>query len=510
MNPPAARLTQAEERFEQFRQKAGLVLAPVAFIALWFLPISGLSENGHHLLAVLGAVVTLWITEAVPLPVTALLGPTLCVLIGIGPAKEVFRSFADPIVFLFLGSFLIAEAMLHHGLNRRIAFQVLGWRAVAGNPRRLLMAFGALTGLISMWVSNTATTAMMFPIAVAILTEMARRHGERSGVEVNFTQMKFGTGLMLVTAFAASIGGLGTPVGTPPNLIGLGLIEQRLQVEIPFFQWMCFGVPLALGLILFLGFYLNRACPAEEGLLDNSAEWLRSEKAKLGPLRRGERNVLLAFLLTVLLWLGPGIVAIFFGTEHPASRWMNRHLPEAMVALVGGLLLFLLPVDFKRREFTLSWNEAKGIDWGTILLFGGGLALGDLMFSTGLAEWLGSGLAHQLQAHSTLGLVALFTAAAIFLSETTSNTASATMVVPVAIAVAQAAGVDPLAPALAASLGASMGFMLPVSTPPNAIVYGSGCVPLLKMVKFGVVLDLVAFAVIVPVTTWFVPWLLTR
>ena len=510
MNQPAARLTSAEERFEQVRQKVGLVVAPLLFVVLWFLPIQGLSENGHHLLAVLGAVVTLWITEAVPLPVTALLGPTVCVLIGIGPAKEVFRSFADPIIFLFLGSFLLAEAMLHHGLNRRIAFQVLGWRAIGGNPRRLLVAFGALTGFISMWVSNTATTAMMFPIAIAILAEMARRQSERSGKEVKFTDLKFGTGLMLVTAFAASIGGLGTPVGTPPNLIGLGLIEQRLQIEISFFQWMCFGVPLAVVMIAILGFYLNRSCPAEDGLLSNSGEWLRSERASLGPLSRGERNVLAAFILTVVLWFTPGFLAVIFGEAHAATKWMNRHLPEAMVALVGGLLLFLLPVDFNRRKFTLSWNEAKGIDWGTILLFGGGLALGDLMFSTGLAEWLGAGLAHKLQAHTTLGLVALFTAVAIFLSETTSNTASATMVVPVAIAVAQASGVDPVAPALAACLGASMGFMLPVSTPPNAIVYGSGCVPLLKMVKHGVVLDLVGFAVIVPVTTWFVPWLLKR
>jgi solute carrier family 13 (sodium-dependent dicarboxylate transporter), member 2/3/5 len=175
---------------------------------------------------------------------------------------------------------------------------------------------------------------------------------------------------------------------------------------------------------------------------------------------------------------------------------------------VGGLLLFLLPVSFKRREFTLSWNEAKRIDWGTILLFGGGLSLGELMFSTGLAQWMGEGLAHALEVRTVLGLVVLFTVVAIFLSETTSNTASATMVVPVAIAVAQASGVDPLPPALAACLGASMGFMLPVSTPPNAIVYGSGCVPLLKMIKYGALLDFVGFLVIVPVATWFVPWLM--
>jgi sodium-dependent dicarboxylate transporter 2/3/5 len=510
MNELAAVLSDREERFEQLRRKAGLFLAPVVLLALWFMPLRGLNEAAHHLLAVLGAVVTLWITEAVPLPVTALLGPVLCVMTGIGDAKAVFRSFADPILFLYLGSFLIAEAILHHGLNRRIAFHVLGWRAVGESPGRLLAAFAGLTGAISMWISNTATTAMMFPIAVAILAEMARRQSENTGRQVHFTQVKLGTSLMLVTAFAASIGGLGTPVGTPPNLVGLGLIEQHLGLKISFFQWMCFGTPLAVVLLLFLAFHLHRSCPDEPGLLAQSGDWMIAEKARLGPLRRSEKNVLLVFGLTVLLWLMPGFLALVLGREHPSAAWMNQRLPEAIVALAGGLLLFFLPVNFRRHEFTLSWNEAKRIDWGTILLFGGGLALGELMFSTGLARWLGEGLAHALQAHSRLGLVMLFTAVAIVLSETTSNLAAATMVVPVAIAVAQAAGVDPLPPAIAACLGASMGFMLPVSTPPNAIVYGSGCVPLIKMMRHGLVLDLVGFLAIVPVATWLVPWLLKR
>jgi sodium-dependent dicarboxylate transporter 2/3/5 len=313
---------------------------------------------------------------------------------------------------------------------------------------------------------------------------------------------------MLVTAFAASIGGMATPVGTPPNLIGLGLIEQRLKTSISFFQWMCFGVPLALIMLVSLAVYIKRVCPAETGLLSGSGQWLREEKSKLGPLRTGERNVLFAFAVTVLLWLTPGVIAVGWGAQHPAAKWMNLHFPEATAGLIGGLLLFGLPVDWKRREFTLSWNEAKNIDWGTILLFGGGLSLGDQMFSTGLAQWIGEGLATALNARTTLGLVMLFAAVAIVLSETTSNTASATMVAPVAIAVAQAAGIDPLAPALAATLGASMGFMLPVSTPPNAIVYGSGCIPLLQMVRHGVVLDLIGFLVIVPLATWFVPWLM--
>lgn len=510
MSVPLAQISQAEQRFEQLRQRAGFFLAPLIGLVLWFLPMAGLAEPAHHLLAILGAVVTLWITEAIPLPVTALLGPTLCVLAGLGPAREVFRGFADPIIFLFLGSFLLAEAMLYHQLNRRVAFHILGLRGVGANPARLLAAFGVITGFISMWISNTATTAMMFPIGVAILSEMARRQSAHTGREVKFTELRYGTGLMLMAAFASSIGGLATPVGTPPNLIGLGIIEKQIGLKIPFFQWMAFGVPLALVLIVFLIGYLHRACPAEKGLLTGSAQWIQSEKARLGPLSVGERNVVFIFLLTVTLWILPGLVAIVSGTQAPVFLWLNAHLPEAMVSLLGACLLFALPVSLARGEFTLSWREATRIDWGTILLFGGGLALGDLMFSTGLAKWIGEGLAYALNAQTTFGLVLLFTIVATIVSETTSNAASATMVVPVAIAVAQAAGVDPVQPALAACLGASMGFMLPVSTPPNAIVYGSGCVPLLKMVRHGLVLDLVGIAVIVPVTTWLLPWVLGR
>ena len=508
MHEPSAQTSPAEQRFDKIRQAVGLILAPAILLALWFLPIEGITPAAHRLLALLGAVVTLWITEAVPLPVTALLGPTVCVLAGIGTAREVFRSFADPIIFLFIGSFLLAEAMLRHGLNRRVAFLVLGWRVIGESPARLLAAFAGLTACISMWASNTATAAMMFPIGVAILGEMARRQGEREGRTIHFTELKFGTGLMLVTAFAASIGGLGTPVGTPPNLIGIGLIEQRLKIEITFFQWMCFGVPLAVVLTAFLVFHFNRACPAQPGLLANSAAWLHEERARLGPLRRGEMNVLIAFALTVALWLVPGVLALALGGEHPFVKLINQRFPEAVAALLGGLALFILPVNLKKREFTLTWKQASGIDWGTILLFGGGLALGELMFSTGLANWMGEGLAQLLQARSTLGLVTLFATVAMILTETTSNTAATTMVVPVAIAVAQAAGVDPLPPAIAACLGASMAFMLPVSTPPNAIVYGSGCVPLLKMVKHGLIMDLAALVLIVPIATWFVPWVL--
>lgn len=502
---PQSRLSAAERRFEYLRQQAGLFVAPAVFLVVWFLPLTGLDESAHRLAAVISAVMVLWVTEAIPLPVTALLGPAVCVVAGVAPVKDIFRNFADPIIFLFLGSFLLAEAIFHHGLNRRIAFQILGLKSVGENPTRLLLAFGGITGLLSMWISNTTTAAMMFPVGVSILSEMARRLSLRTGREVQYTDLRFGTGLMLMTGFAATVGGFATPVGTPPNLIGIGLIQKSLGMEMHFFKWMMLGLPLAILLLVFLVWYLNRVSPVEADLLAGNATWIAAEKARLGALSRGEKNVILVFGLTVTLWLLPGFLALTLGPESSVSRWVSARLPEAMVALLGAVLLFVLPVNFPRRQFTLSWAEAKRIDWGTILLFGGGLAMGDLMFTTGLAMWLGDGLVHATKANSTLGLTVLFAVLGSLVSQVTSNTASATMSVPVAIAVAEAAGVSALEPALAACLGAGMGCLLPVSTPPNAIVYGSGCVPLMKMIRHGFALNVVGIALITLLTNWLAP-----
>lgn len=505
MTGQAGLLTRWEARVDCWRRRAGLLLAPGVFLILWEAPLTGLAPEAHRLLAVFGLVVTLWLTEALPLPVTALLGPTLCVVLGIASDKEMFKGFGHPIILLFLGSFLLAEAMLHHGLNRRIAFLILGLPWVGRSPARLLWAFAGIAGALSMWISNTTAAAMLLPVAVAILSEMARRQSARTGREVRFTDLKYGTGLMLAAAFASSIGGLATPVGTPPNLIALGFFEHSLGLKITFFQWMTFGVPLAVGMLAFLGWYLNRVCPAEADLYAGSAAWIQAERAKLGPLTRGERNVLVAFGVTVSLWLLPGGVALVGGADARPFQALERHLPEAAAALLGATLLFVLPVDFRRGEFTIGWDQARRIDWGTMLLFGGGLALGDALFATGLARWLGEGLAGLLHAQTLLGLTLLFTVVAVLLTETTSNTATATMVVPVALAVSKAAGVNPLPPALAACLGASLAFMLPVSTPPNVIVFGSGCVPLLKMVRHGLVVDLVGVVAVVAIVHWLVP-----
>jgi len=482
----------AEELFNRRRRTGGLIGGPLLLVVMMLAPLP-LAPAAHRLAAILTMMVVLWVTEALPLAVTALIGPVLAVLFQVGNARTVLAPFADPIIFLFIGSFMLAEAMFTHGLDRRIAFGALSSRAVGGSPTRILFVYGAVATGISMWISNTATTAMMFPIGLSIVAHLT--HGRES----HPASRNFATAMMLMAAFGASIGGMGTPIGTPPNLIGIGLLERILHVRITFFQWMAFGVPITIALFLFLvGYFRWRLLG---GLVVDPARTahIHEELRKLGPLSTAQRNTLVAFAITVALWLFPGGLAILGLGNSGLARAYEAAVPEAVAAMIGAILLFVLPINWRARRFTLTWEQAVRIDWGIVLLFGGGLAMGTLAFSTGLAEAMGRGIAAWLPVHSKLTLTVLFTAVAIVMSEAASNTASANMIVPVAIAVAQAAGVDPIEPALAATLGASMGFMMPISTPPNAIVYSSGHVPITSMMRHGLVLDIAGFVVIVVV-----------
>jgi len=480
----------AEELFNRRRRTFGLFAAPALLVGLLLAPLP-LSAPAHRLAAVLAMMVTLWITEALPLAVTALVGPVLAIVLGIASARTVFTPFADPIIFLFIGSFMLAEAMFVHGLDRRIAFSALSSRAVSGSAVRILVVYGAVGAGISMWISNTATTAMMFPIGLSIVSHLT------AGRESDVDSREFATAMMLITAFGASIGGIGTPIGTPPNLIGIGMLQRIAHVEISFFEWMALGVPIVVLLFGFVIVYFYVRTLRGRTLNAGSAAAIRDELERLGPMSPAQRNVLIAFGTTVALWLLPGILGILGAGETRLARWFAAAFPESVAAVAGALLLFMLPVSWRARRFTLTWEEAVRIDWGIILLFGGGLAMGELAFSTGLAESLGRGITSWLPAQSAFALTVLFTAVAIVMSEAASNTASANMIVPVAIAVSQAAGVSPLQPALGATLGASMGFMMPISTPPNAIVYSSGHVPIGAMMKHGIALDIAGFVVIV-------------
>jgi solute carrier family 13 (sodium-dependent dicarboxylate transporter), member 2/3/5 len=478
------------------RGRIGAVLGPAVFLLLLALPIPGLPPAAHRLAAVLGAVVVLWVTEALPLPVTALLGAAVCVVLGVAPAREVFAPFANPLMFLFIGAFILARAIFLHGLDRRVAYAVLSLPWVGARPSRILLAFGAVTALISGWISNTATTAMMFGIGLSILAAL-RAPEARATIDP-----RYATALMLMTSFAASAGGLATPVGTPPNVIGLGFIRSELGVEIPFFSWMLIGVPIVLVLFVSLFMYFNTVAPAGIGELPAGAELIRKERERLGPWTRGQRSVALAFGVTVALWILPGIVAIVAGEESAAYSVLARRMPEGVAALLGAMLLFVLPAADGRA---ITWRDAVQIDWGVVLLYGGGFALGVLSFQTGLAEAMGRGLTGLLPIEGSFGLLVASVIAAVVLSETTSNTAAANMIVPVVISIAQAAGLDPLEPALGATFAASLGFMLPVSTPCNAIVYGSGYIPLRQMMRHGLALDLAGIVVVVTLVRLLVP-----
>lgn len=517
---PTEQISAGEQVFETWRKRLGMILTPLVFAPTYFL-CSGLQPEGRTLAAILAAVAALWISEVIPLPISALLGAVLCVMLGVADAKTVLAYFADPIVFVFIGGFIIARGMMIHGLDRRIALSFLSIPWIGSSPPRIMAGLGLVTAVVSMWVSNSAVTAMMLPIALGILGalhEVRVAQGLSRG-SIDTRNWPFATGMMLVVAYGASIGGIGTPVGTPPNLIGIGLIRSATGIDISFFRWMSVAVPLFLVMAVVLFALICVLHPAgrkdkeaassrkEEPTSAKSTDlnidtrrhllaYIRAEREKLGAWTRGQINTLIAFGVAVTLWMMPGILQLPWFEWNSMSEWLSNHIPESIVAISAAILLFVLPVNLSQGRFTLRWSEAVRIDWGTILLFGGGLALGSLMFKTGVAEAMGYGLTKGLGVNTLWVLTGLSILMAIVVSEAASNTASANMIIPVVIAIAQAAGVSPVPPALGACFGASFGFMLPVSTPPNAIVYGSGLVPLPKMMRAGILFDITGFFII--------------
>jgi sodium-dependent dicarboxylate transporter 2/3/5 len=338
---------------------------------------------------------------------------------------------------------------------------------------------------------------MLLPIGLGMMGALGGLVSDQAEGERDPSRLRFGTALMLMIAYGASVGGLLTPIGSPPNLIGIGFIEDQVGTTISFFTWTITAFPIVLLMFLALCVILILLNRPEVRRISGADEYIAEERSKLGGISAGERNTLIAFGVAVTLWILPGIVNLLFGDTSAPATFLKTHLSEGVVAIVAAALLFLLPVNWSERRFTLTWNEAVRIDWGTILLFGAGITLGKLLSDTGLAKTIGNGITNALGFTSLLAVTILAVVVAILISETTSNTASVGIVVPIIIPIAVAAGVQPLIPALAAIFGASYGFMLPVSTPPNAIVYGSGMIPITKMVRSGVVFDIIGAVLIV-------------
>jgi len=445
------------------RRTVGLVLTPTLCLATWLAPL-GLEPRAQRLAAVFVAVLVAWVTEVVPIYVTALaIGPAM-VLVGVTDAKTAFAPYADPLIFLFIGGFFIARAMTRHGLDRRLARAMMGFPLVKGSPVRIRFAFMLTAVLLSMWISNTATAAILIPILLGTLPE------EHEG----------NSGSVLAVAYASSVGGMATLIGSPPSYITVRFLQEQSDVQIDFVQWMGIGVPASFTLLFVLWATLQWLAPPPPVAADVAGPtlaWTRGEGVTAG-----------CFGLAVAGWTIPGIMR---AVGAPHAEAVADALPIGAVAILAALPLFLI-LDRDGETPVLPWHDAVRIDWGLILLFGGGLSLGAQMFETGLAAALSHGFLSVTGIDSLWGLTAAMVFFTVLFTEACSNTASSNMIVPLAIAAAAELSVTPLLPALAVGLGASCAFMLPIATGPNAVAYGQGLIDLRQMMRIGVVLNIVA------------------
>ncbi|MGH7572281.1 MAG: SLC13 family permease [Gemmatimonadota bacterium] len=472
-----------------WRRWIGLIAGPALFVIFLALPApEGLGAEAWRTAAVGLLMTTWWITEPIPLPATSLLPLILFPLLGAGSIEESASPFAHPLVFLFLGGFLIALAMERWGLHRRIALRII--RAVGTKPRRIVAGFMVSAAFISMWVSNTATTLMLLPIGLSVV-ELAERRGSEpegpSGEAPADRDPNFGPALLIAIAFAASLGGLGTLIGTPPNALTAAFLEETYGVRIGFARWLLVGLPLLLVALPIAYVILTRVTlPIRLRELPGGRGLIESELASLGPVSRAERMVAAVFLLAALLWI-----------TRPLLESRIPGLTDAGIAVGAGLLLFLLPVDLRRGVFVLDWHSTERLPWGVLLLFGGGLSLAAAIDRSGLAVWI-AGLFEGAGPWPLILLLAAVTIVVIAFSELASNTATAAAFLPVVGALAVSVGRDPLLLVIPAGLAASGGFMLPVATPPNAIVYGSGRITVPQLARAGALLDLL-FVFLVPI-----------
>jgi sodium-dependent dicarboxylate transporter 2/3/5 len=452
----------------------GRILGPVLFVALLLLPIAGLEGPAARVAATAVWMAVWWMTEAAPLAVTSLLPLVLLPLLAVRSVRDVAPNYSDQIIFLFLGGFILALAVERARLHRRVALAVLA--SVGGSPRRLVWGFLVATSLLSMWLSNTATALMMLPIA--------------AGVAERIDHPAAPTRLMLAVAYGASVGGVATLVGTPPNLVLAGMAPTLVSGLQPltFGGWMLFGLPFVVLFLPVVGSLLTRGLPRRTGR-DPGVE---AERANLGPMSTRERRVAVLFACTAAAWITRSDLS--FGSM-TVPGWSSllpdpRLVTDAVPAIIAAILATLIPTGGEEDDRLLSWHEIRhGVPWGVLLLFGGGFALADGVQASGLDDWIAAGL-HGL-AGLPLPLVILsICLLTTFATELTSNTATATLLMPIMAALSGVLGVPPYLVMVPAAVSASCAFMLPVATPPNAIVIGSGRVSARDLVRFGIWLNL--------------------
>lgn len=467
----------------------GLFLLIYAFS--WFpdlLP-ANLSSSAVRMLALTVLVAVFWVSETIPIPATSIIPLFLLPFLGIMPSKEVAVSYGSDIVLLFMTGFFIAIAIEKWNLHRRIALHIIHFIGV--QPHRIALGFMMATALISMWISNTATTLMMLPIAAAVIKEVTGNNLDER------LQKRFGTVLMLGIAYGASIGGVGTPVGSPPNLIFLAQMQKVFpdRAPITFFQWMLIGIPIVFILMPLAWWYLTHiSMKLPKQFTEDARTTMEAEFQSLGRMRNTERVVAILFALTAFLWIFRADIS--FGT-FVLPGWagllgLSKFVEDTTVAATIAVLMFLLPVRTEEGRIVnlLTWDDAVHIPWGILLLFGGGLAISDGFAKSGLSEYMASSLQIGLQGTSVIFMLVGICTFMTFLTEVTSNTAVTTLMMPILATTAPALNIDPIILMWPAAISASFAFMLPVGTPPNAIVYSQGYFPISTMAKTGFVMNI--------------------
>lgn len=431
---------------------------------------SSLPQAGWLTAGIALLMATWWITEAIPIPATSLLPLAFFPLFRVGTMAESATPYANPLIFLFMGGFIIALAMVRWGLHKRIALKIVAWAGTG--PRALIAGFMVATAFLSMWVSNTATTLMMLPVGLSVISVV-----DDEGSEEPF-RTRFALALLLGIAFSANVGGMGTLIGTPPNAFIAAYFESEFGYAVTFLDWLMVGVPIvAVGIPLVLIVLTYLMFPFRRGDIIGSQDVIDREIAALGPVNKGEKAVSIVFTITALLWI-----------TRPLLQPYLPGLTDAGIAMIGGLVLFLIPVDFKRGVFVQDWTTARQLPWGALILIGGGLSLAGMVTRSGLADWIGASLGF-VDTLPVIVIILIVTGLIVYLTELTSNTATTATFVPVLAALALGVGQNPLLFAIPAALAASCAFMLPVATPPNAIVYGSGRVSVPQMARAGSILN---------------------
>ena len=475
-----------------------LILGPLVALLFYFIlpeqyiTSAGVSETFSHAARACAAIVLWmaiwWFTEAVPIAVTSLLPIVLFPLFGVMGSSDTLKEYANGTIFLFLGGFLIAAGIARWHLDRRIALLTI--RIVGTKPQQIILGLLLSTSFISAWVSNTATAAMMVPIALAVLKVV---RSTREDLPIDRAEHNFGVCVLLAVAYGASLGGVLTLIGTPPNGIFARFVEQTYNVSVSFIDWMLIAFPIVVVMIaatqLLMTKVLFRELVSE---LPGGKDWVMHEYSKLGPMSRGEKIVLTVFVTAALLWcFGPVIRSILIGDMTPF-----KPLSDTVIAMGAGIILFIIPVDYKRGVHALDWSSASDtVAWDVLLLFGGGLSMAAAIQKTGLADIIGA-QATFLSSLPEVAAISGLTTLTVFASEFTSNTALAATMMPLVAAVADSIGMHPEALLVATTFGASLAFMMPVGTPPNAIIFGTGRIRIAEMIRAGFWLNVCGIVVV--------------